>query len=223
MLVTTNREKLGNWVVHIRRKLHQQPINLPPKTSHRSVNEAPSANGPTTDVNCDPDSSIMMIFWGGTATRSKKYFIQHDLQRWEAWVQIRCNICKCKNLITHLFFYCLIYRLRVVRAWAGENVLATRECYNEVKRVCAWMRAEARFATSRVVVMKKELLSNGVFAAHMLPRLGRFRRHTAGHRPLNASAINRRINKKKCMITRGVKRCCQLGRGIKVSICRKLL
>lgn len=41
---------------------------LPPNTSQRRVNEAPSEKGPTTDVSCAPASFEMTIFWGGTET-----------------------------------------------------------------------------------------------------------------------------------------------------------
>lgn len=47
---------------------------LPPYTSQRNVKEAPSENGPTTDVSWAPDSSEITIFCGGT---EKKEIIEN--------------------------------------------------------------------------------------------------------------------------------------------------
>lgn len=39
--------------------------NLPPDTSHLSVNDAPSENGPTTDDSCSPDSALKIVTLSG--------------------------------------------------------------------------------------------------------------------------------------------------------------
>lgn len=45
---------------------------LPPNTSQRSVKDAPSEKGPTTDVSVAPDSLVTTIFCGGTETIKKR-------------------------------------------------------------------------------------------------------------------------------------------------------
>lgn len=51
------------WPINLYKKCFEN--NLPPDTSHLSVNEAPSENGPTTDDSCSPESALKIVTLSG--------------------------------------------------------------------------------------------------------------------------------------------------------------